>query len=38
MKHSLYNLIGKTASRHLAMLLLHTVFDILFSKKPKNPI
>ena len=38
MKYILCNLIGKAADGRLTMLLLHTVFDILFSKKPKNPI
>ena len=38
MKHILCNLIGKTASGHLTILLQHTVYDILFTKKPKNPI
>jgi hypothetical protein len=38
MKHILCNLIGKTAAGHLTTLLQHTVYDILFTKKPKNPI
>ncbi|GBF22119.1 hypothetical protein C21_04312 [Arenibacter sp. NBRC 103722] len=38
MKHSLCNFIGNTAVGHLTTLLQHTVYDILFTKKPKNPI
>ena len=38
MKHILCNLIGKTAAGQLTTLLQHTVYDILFTKKPKNPI
>ncbi|MBC8770541.1 hypothetical protein H4O18_21285 [Arenibacter sp. BSSL-BM3] len=38
MKHTLRNLNGKTATGQLTVLLQHTVYDILFTKKPKNPI
>ncbi|ASO07521.1 hypothetical protein AREALGSMS7_04116 [Arenibacter algicola] len=38
MKHGLCNFIGKTAAGQLTILLQHTVYDILFTKKPKNPI
>ena len=38
MEHQLCNLKSKAASGYLPILLQHTVFDILFTKKPKNPI
>ncbi|PXX23735.1 hypothetical protein C7972_11828 [Arenibacter sp. ARW7G5Y1] len=38
MKHILCNLNGKTATGQLTILLQHTAYDILFTKKPKNPI
>ncbi|MCM4162413.1 hypothetical protein DHC50_02270 [Arenibacter sp. A80] len=38
MEHQLCNLKSRVASGHLTILLQHTVFDILFTKKPKNPI